>query len=100
MNDLIAAMNDGLRRQRIRRDALREIGNERRRQDLLWLPVERRPDVSAEHRLAILAEEFGEYAAAANEGDIDAQRTELVQVAACALAAIELIDTQREISHG
>ena len=54
-------------------------------------------DVSAVKRLAILAEEFGEYANAVCDHDVPEQRAELVQVAAVALANVELIDILAEV---
>lgn len=47
-------------------------------------------------RLAILTEEVGEVARAIIEGDAENLREELVQVAACAVAWIEAIDSERE----
>lgn len=64
------------------------IALERRRQDAKW--GEQNHDAFL--WLAILGEEFGEAAKAAIEGRIAYMRTELIHVAAVAVAAIESLD--------
>jgi len=61
------------------------------RQDSLWGPPVTQ-DQTPEKRLAILAEEFGEYARAVLEKDPDNARDELIQIAAVALANAERLD--------
>lgn len=68
-----------------------EVLNEVARQDRLWGP----PVTQAQNpyvRLAILAEEFGEYAREVCEHRGQRAREELIQIAAVAVANIERID--------
>lgn len=80
--------------------ALQEVLAERLRQDAKWGEQNHKP----EWWLAILGEEYGEACQAALEahfkgyarhGKLDDYRTELVQVAAVAVAAIESLDRAR-----
>jgi len=82
------------------REVIREVVAERERQDALWGPQHHK---DPHEFLSILTEEVGEVAKAINEwGDQDADAsvasyvTELVQVAAVAVAAIEVIRHQTE----
>lgn len=50
------------------------------------------PEIADVLKLPVLGEEFGEVAKAMNEGDADALREELIQVAAVAVAWIESLD--------
>jgi NTP pyrophosphatase (non-canonical NTP hydrolase) len=68
--------------------AIGDVIRERNRQDEKWGPSENRPAPS----LRILAEEFGEVAKAMQDEPDDALRTELIQVAAVAVAMVEAID--------
>ena len=74
-----------------RRGALADILRERTRQDVRW-GVSR--NLHPQLWLAVLAEEMGEVAQAILKGERDNYRTELVQVAAVALAAIQDWDWQ------
>jgi len=65
-----------------------DVANERVRQDEKWGPSEARPVP----RLAVLVEEVGEVADAMLSRDRNNIRTELIQVAAVALAMVEGID--------
>jgi len=65
-----------------------DIRAERERQDTKWGVQNHSPL----YWLAILGEEFGEAAKAAIEGRIAYMRTELIHVAAVAVAAIESLD--------
>ena len=65
-----------------------EVQAERDLQDLLWGVQEHPPFMW----LSILGEEFGEVCKAANESALRDYRSELVQVAAVAVAAIEAYD--------
>jgi len=77
-------------------DVLREVALERARQEQLW----GRQDHAPVHWLKILGEEYGEACEAAPwsmEGGpepVTAYRTELIQVAAVAVAAVEALDRQ------
>lgn len=80
------------------RQTLAEVAHERTRQERKWGPQRHTP----ERWITILGEEYGEAASAAlhqifdNQGDVTVGsgdlRTELIQVAAVAIAAIEDID--------
>lgn len=79
-----------------REDALAAINAERERQAQLWAGPHDHgqgdcssPAVPLMVKIAVLAEECGEVARAALDGDPDQMRTELVQVAAVALAILE-----------
>jgi NTP pyrophosphatase (non-canonical NTP hydrolase) len=66
-----------------------DIEAERLRQDRKWGPSEERPAPS----LAVLVEEVGEVAAEMHDsGDPENYRTELIQVAAVAVAMVEGYD--------
>jgi len=71
------------------------IALERRRQDAKW--GEQNHDAFL--WLAILGEEFGEAAKAAVEGRIADLRTELIHVAAVAVAAIESLNRNELVEH-
>lgn len=77
-----------------RTKAIEAIVAERARQDELWGGTAGEiasPDTTQEHRLAVLAEEFGEVAKEVLEGDPTGNlRTELIQVAAVTLAWLEV----------
>lgn len=88
-------------------EILSDVVEELKRQDLLKKSgkfAHTCADLEMTHleRLAVLAEEFGEVAHEINEGiggrpiDEKKLRTELVQVAAVAVACIEAIDKSRE----
>ena len=78
---------------RLARKAILEMVNiELELQDEQWGLVDQQRSVESKHRLSLLAEEFGEYARAVVERDIYQQRAELIQVAAVAVANVELID--------
>lgn len=68
--------------------ALLDVARERDRQDKKW-GVQNHDDA---WWYVILGEEFGEVGKAIYEGDPEAYRAELVQVAAVAVAAIESFD--------
>ena len=65
-----------------------EIANERQNQDNKW--GEQNHHVL--FWMSVLGEEYGEACKSAIEGDVLSCRTELVQVAAVAVAAIESLD--------
>jgi NTP pyrophosphatase (non-canonical NTP hydrolase) len=67
-----------------------EIRNERNRQERSWGVQNHQP----EHWLCILFEEVGEASAAMLKNQMTQYRTEMVQVAAVAVAAIESFDRQ------
>jgi len=67
---------------------LEKIGDERRRQDEKWGEQNHHPL----YWMAILQEEVGEAAKALVEKKLDEYRTELIQCAAVAMAAIESLD--------
>lgn len=69
-------------------DILREISDERLRQDTKWGERNQSPTTW----LPILTEEVGEVANAILEGDENNYRVELIQVAAVAIAMIECLD--------
>jgi NTP pyrophosphatase (non-canonical NTP hydrolase) len=70
-------------------DLLLELVEERRRQDELWGEQNHTPH----EWLAILMEEVGEIAKDVAEGRVAGNyRTELIQVAAVAMAAVESLD--------
>lgn len=71
------------------------IALERRRQDAKW--GEQNHDAFL--WLAILGEEFGETAKAAIEGRLADMRTELIHVAAVAVAAIESLNRNELVEH-
>ena len=71
--------------------ALRCVANERDRQDRKWGPLLTR-DFSAKSALAVIVEEIGEVARAICDRERADYRDELVQVAACAVAAIQSLD--------
>lgn len=71
--------------------AIGAVVDELYRQDDLW-GIPEAQEQTAERRLAILAEEFGEYAKEVCERDALKARAELVQVAAVAIANIQRID--------
>lgn len=71
--------------------AIGAVVAELHRQDRLW-GIPEAQEQTAERRLAILAEEFGEYAKEVCERDALKARAELVQVAAVAIANIQRID--------
>ena len=86
-------------------DVLAEVRAERERQDAKW----GEQNCHDFEWVSILAEEFGEAAQAANEanftsgnrrGDWSHLRSELVQVAAVAVAWIECIDRRAQIDAG
>ena len=81
----VQAMIAAKRRQKA---VLAEVAAERHRQDEKW--GEQNHD--AGKWMLILAEEVGEAAKAALEGDVAQERAEYVQVAAVAVARIECID--------
>lgn len=70
---------------------LDEVEDERIRQDRQWGEQNHNPD----RWLAILLEECGEAAHAANEQNQGWYRAELIQVAAVAVAAIECLDREK-----
>lgn len=70
------------------KEVLVEVYDERLRQDGLW----GEQNHNAPMYYAILAEEFGEVAKAFLEKDMENYRTELVQVAAVAVAMVEAYD--------
>ena len=79
-----------------REDALTAIRAERDRQSALWTAphAHGQGDCSSSSvplmvKVAVLAEECGEVARAALDGKTDQMRTELVQVAAVAVAMLE-----------
>ena len=74
-----------------RMTAMTEVMAELYRQDDLWGRPEEQQQ-TAERRLAILAEEFGEYAREVCERRPAEARTELIQVAAVAIANVQRID--------
>lgn len=76
---------------RNRFNAIGAVVAELHRQDRLW-GIPEAQEQTAERRLAILAEEFGEYAKEVCERDARKARDELVQVAAVAIANIQRID--------
>lgn len=75
---------------------LRDVGDERMRQDDKWGIVSRSPL----EWLAIIAEEFGEVAMEVTQGCVPpesglnrpAYRKELIQLAACCVSAVEDLD--------
>lgn len=72
---------------------LDEVANERARQDARWGQQDHDPP----YWVAILTEETGEVAKEVADSlvqalDVDAYRTELIQVAAVAVAAVEALD--------
>jgi NTP pyrophosphatase (non-canonical NTP hydrolase) len=75
---------------------LEDVAHERQRQDEKWGPCQRPPL----EWLGIIAEEFGEVAEKVVKGwvppesDFDAAgyRTELIQLAACCVSAVECLD--------
>ncbi len=76
----------------VRELILSSVSEERDRQDAKWggIPgLERRDDHTY---AAVLGEEFGEVCKAWLERDVEGLRTELVQVAAVAVAWVEEID--------
>lgn len=91
MNDANVSHPDTARRS----DLIHQMLDERRRQDTLIRDGEididcTDPDVSDFHKLAVLAEEFGEVAKAMLE-DTASLQTELIQVAAVAFAWCEAL---------
>lgn len=70
-------------------DSIHAVLNERARQKHLWGDQTRN---TRETWLRILIEEVGEVAKALNEKEWEQYRTELVQVAAVAVAAVESYD--------
>ena len=79
-----------------RTEALAAVSAERDRQAALWAARHAHgqgdcssPDVPLMVKIAVLGEEFGEVARAALDGKPDQMRTELVQVAAVAMAMLE-----------
>lgn len=77
-------------------DVLQEVHDERRHQDAKW--GANRPLFSTPF-LAILMEEVGEAATDTFAGSLEELRTELVQVAAVAVAWIESIDNEVKVSR-
>lgn len=67
-----------------------EIAAEREAQDQKWGVQDHTPD----RWLTILGEEYGEACKAVLEHDTEGYRTELIQVAAVAMAMIESLDRQ------
>lgn len=85
---------------RLRKLILREVNEERYRQDEKWggVPgVDRRDDHTY---AAVLGEEFGECCKAWLERDIAALRAELIQTAAVAVAWVEEIDNGGAVPRG
>jgi hypothetical protein len=79
-----------------REDALAAVCAERDRQERLWAAPHAHgqgdcssPAVPLMVKVAVLAEEFGEVARAALDGKTGQMRTELIQVAAVAVAMLE-----------
>jgi hypothetical protein len=83
--------------------ALGDVERERYRQAAQWAGKHAHgsgdcssPNVELATKVAVLTEEVGEVARAYLENDVDQLRTELVQVAAVAVAIIEGIDHRRD----
>lgn len=72
---------------------LKEILEERKRQDSKWNPKRSLPVATW---MTILGEEFGEACLEALQGNLEAFRKEMIQVAAVALAILEA-DTDPDI---
>lgn len=70
---------------------LAEVKTERERQDEKWGEQNHPVDTW----VTIIAEELGEVARASLKGDGQGYRSELIQVAACAVAAVEAYDRQQ-----
>jgi NTP pyrophosphatase (non-canonical NTP hydrolase) len=73
-------------------EVLKDVVAERARQDAKWGSQRHLPDLLWH---AILSEEVGECAKAILERDRENLRTELIQVAAVAVATVEAIDTAK-----
>lgn len=69
-------------------EVLLEVLKERKRQDAKW----GRPSQNPDRRMNILMEEVGEASKAILEQDIQNYRTELIQIAAVAVANVEALD--------
>lgn len=77
-------------------EVLNAVRTERRSQDAKW-GISRMVTDTPEHWLTILGEEFGEVARAILDGEVDNYQTELIQVAAVAVAAATSYGLQRSI---
>lgn len=71
---------------------MQRIKNERTRQDAKFGPQGNLANIPAFQRLSVLTEEVGEVAMALNDGDLAHAREELVQVAAVAVAWLEVLE--------
>lgn len=76
-----------------RRTALDDVSRERDRQDRKWGPLLQR-EFGVEEMLPTLGEEFSEVCKAICEQKPDDLRTELIHVAAVAVAAVQWIDAK------
>lgn len=70
------------------RKVLGDVAKERKRQDAKWGQQNHDPHMW----MVILGEEFGEACKEAYEGSLRKLRTELIQTAAVAVAAVECLD--------
>lgn len=69
-----------------------EVANENKRQLHKWGVQNHSP----EDWISIILEEFGEAAQGKNKQDWDSYRKELIETAACCIAAVENLDRQRD----
>lgn len=82
------------------RDYNREIADERVRQDAKWGGIPGIDRTDDHTYAAVLGEEFGEACKAWIERDVPGLRTELIQVAAVALAWVEELDNGGMVPRG